>query len=240
MALIKFFLAAATLLCSLQTATAQVASSDVDAQLKKALEQIERLATQVAAQDARIRELEAARPGLQPATPVASVAAPTIPAAPDAEPAPRSAAVSAETAPLQDTAMAGHNMSIPGGPVLNIRGFFDFNFGVGSIANPLVYPIIDGGCGPCGNPPTPPHSTFQAGEFDLADLADLDAVELHGSFHNQTGGILHIAVQVGLGFEDFPSAACQKPRQYQNDERGSHEDKEDSGNGDRLRLDLDV
>ncbi len=50
---------------------------------------------------------------------------------------------------------------------LNIRGFFDFNFGVGSIANPLVFPIISDGCGTCGNPPTPPHSTFQAGEFNL-------------------------------------------------------------------------
>jgi hypothetical protein len=64
--------------------------------------------------------------------------------------------------------MLGHNMQIPGGgPMLNIRGFFDFNFGVGSIANPLVFPIIDNGCGTCGNQPTPPHSTFQAGEFDL-------------------------------------------------------------------------
>ena len=35
--------------------------------------------------------------------------------------------------------MAGHNMAIPGGPVLNIRGFFDFNFGVGSIANPWSF-----------------------------------------------------------------------------------------------------
>jgi hypothetical protein len=158
MALIKVLLAAGTLLCALQTATAQVASSDLDAQLKRALEQIERLATQVAAQDARIRELEGARAGLQPATPVASVAAATVPAPPDVETTSRSS---------QDTAMAGHNMAIPGGPVLNIRGFFDFNFGVGSIANPLVYPIIDDGCGTCGNPPTPPHSTFQAGEFDL-------------------------------------------------------------------------
>jgi hypothetical protein len=61
----------------------------------------------------------------------------------------------------------GHDMTIPGGPVLKFRGFFDFNFGLGSIANPLVFPIIDDGCGPCGNPPTPPHSSFQAGEFDL-------------------------------------------------------------------------
>jgi hypothetical protein len=50
---------------------------------------------------------------------------------------------------------------------MSIRGFFDFNFGVGSIANPLVFPIMDNGCGTCGNPVTPPHTTFQAGEFDL-------------------------------------------------------------------------
>ncbi len=72
-----------------------------------------------------------------------------------------------QLAQTQDAATGGHNMSIPGGPVLNIRGFFDFNFGVGSIANPLVYPIIDNGCGTCGNPPTPAHTAFQAGEFDL-------------------------------------------------------------------------
>jgi len=63
--------------------------------------------------------------------------------------------------------MAGHDMALPFGPVLNLRGFLDFNFGVGSIANPLVFPIADDGCGTCGSPSTPPHSTFQAGEFDL-------------------------------------------------------------------------
>jgi len=58
-------------------------------------------------------------------------------------------------------------MAIPNGPTLNIRGFFDFNFGVGSVANPLVFPIVSNGCGTCGNPVTPPHTAFQAGEFDL-------------------------------------------------------------------------
>ena len=59
-------------------------------------------------------------------------------------------------------------MQIPGGgPKLNIRGFFDFNFGAGSIANPLIFPIASNGCETCGNPQTPPHSAFQAGEFDL-------------------------------------------------------------------------
>ncbi len=67
-----------------------------------------------------------------------------------------------------DQEMAGHNMQIPGGgPKLNIRGFFDFNFGAGSIANPLIFPIATNGCQTCGNPQTPAHSTFQAGEFDL-------------------------------------------------------------------------
>jgi len=79
------------------------------------------------------------------------------------EPAPQTAPVSAKT----QTADMGHDMALPFGPVLNLRGFFDFNFGMGSIANPLVYPVVDNGCGTCGNPPTPPHSGFQAGEFDL-------------------------------------------------------------------------
>ncbi len=73
----------------------------------------------------------------------------------------------ANLAQPQDTAAGGHNMTIAGGPVLNIRGFFDFNFGLGSIANPLVYPIIDNGCGTCGSETTTPHTAFQAGEFDL-------------------------------------------------------------------------
>ena len=64
--------------------------------------------------------------------------------------------------------MQGHNMEIPGGgPVLNIRGFFDFDFGAGSIANPLIFPIASNGCETCGNPETQPHTAFQAGEFDL-------------------------------------------------------------------------
>jgi hypothetical protein len=71
-------------------------------------------------------------------------------------------------AQAQADAMQGHNMQIPGGgPTLNIRGFFDFNFGTGSIANPLIFPIATNGCEVCAFPPTPPHTGFQAGEFDL-------------------------------------------------------------------------
>jgi hypothetical protein len=166
----KILLAAGATLLALQTALAQAPPSNTEAELKNALRQIESLAKQVAAQEARIQELEAAR-GASPPT-VSGVKA-VVPAAAAEPPAPVAAAppetplVAPEPPPAQDTAMGGHNMTILGGPVLNIRGFFDFNFGVGSIANPLVFPIVDNGCGTCGNPATPPHTTFQAGEFDL-------------------------------------------------------------------------
>ena len=139
------------------------------------------------AQDARLKELEAevsklkaaqpAAPGETPAAaPTAAGVAPVAAAPATAEP-PATDAVASPTPPpatqeppvaqAADVDTGGHSMSIPGGPVIKFRGFFDFNFGVGSIANPLVFPIIDGGCGTCGNPVTIPHTTFQAGEFDL-------------------------------------------------------------------------
>ncbi|MGA2712162.1 MAG: hypothetical protein ABSG41_03570 [Bryobacteraceae bacterium] len=53
--------------------------------------------------------------------------------------------------------MGGHTMDLPGGgPALKIRGFFDFNYGTGSVANPLLFPLG-----------ATAHDTFQAGEFDL-------------------------------------------------------------------------
>jgi hypothetical protein len=147
-------------------------------------ETITKLLAVIAAHEARIQELErrlgdtgsdASEPSSDTAVVAPSVPSPPVIAKAVVQP-PLSAPPPPETpvqqsaeqlAQPQDTTTGGHNMSIPGGPVLNIRGFFDFNFGVGSIANPLVYPIIDNGCGTCGNPPTPPHTAFQAGEFDL-------------------------------------------------------------------------
>jgi hypothetical protein len=144
------------------------------------------LLEQLKAQDARLKELEAqvaklkaAQPATPEETPAATPAAAgmapvaTTPATTAAPAADAAAIATAAPAPQEppvaqaDTDMGGHSMSIPGGPVIKFRGFFDFNFGVGSIANPLVFPIVDGGCGTCGNPATPPHTTFQAGEFDL-------------------------------------------------------------------------
>jgi hypothetical protein len=68
-------------------------------------------------------------------------------------PAPRAAGAAQEP----DLASEGHTMQIPGlGPQLKIRGFFDFNFGAGQAANPLISPLG-----------APAHVTFQEGEFDL-------------------------------------------------------------------------
>jgi hypothetical protein len=56
-----------------------------------------------------------------------------------------------------------HTMELPGGgPALKIRGFFDFNLGLGTSANPLIFPLG-----------APPHNTFQAGEFDLFMTSEL-------------------------------------------------------------------
>jgi hypothetical protein len=141
----------------------------------------------IKAQDARLKDLEAqvaklkaaqpATPGETPAVPPPAAAtapeaatpAPAAAPAADAAASPSAAPAPQETPVAQaaDVDMGGHSMSIPGGPVIKFRGFFDFNFGVGTIANPLVFPIVDDGCGTCGSPVTPPHTTFQAGEFDL-------------------------------------------------------------------------
>jgi hypothetical protein len=163
-----------------QSDSAQPSAEDVLKRLAAAEAEIKRLEVIVANQNAQGAATGASAPTAPP--PIAPAESPPPPngqpggmvPAPgaQAETAPSSAAepppaadVQAETAP--DSGTQGHNMAIPGGPVMNIRGFFDFNFGLGSIANPLVFPIIDNGCGTCGNAATPPHTTFQAGEFDL-------------------------------------------------------------------------
>ena len=148
---------------------------------------ITQLQEQLKAQDERLKQLEAEIIRLKAAQPAATGQAPsatttgTFTAAGETTSSGAAAAIGDAAAAIAapapppepppaehiDSADNGHNMSIPGGPVINFRGFFDFNLGFGSIANPLVFPIIDNGCGTCGNPPTPAHTTFQAGEFDL-------------------------------------------------------------------------
>ena len=99
-----------------------------------------------------MKELEAIR-GVQPAgapserAPEVSPAAPTA-LSPQSAPAPP---------PILETGT--HEMGLPGGPKLNIRGFLDFNFNAGSAANPLIFPLT--------NPPSTVHNSFQSGEVDL-------------------------------------------------------------------------
>jgi hypothetical protein len=155
---------------------------------------IQTLLHRIEEQDRRIEALEAKLASLETQVQPAAAASSTLTAAassspsassPSAPPAqasslaspqsPAPAALDADAAiaaaqalvdaPTEE--MQGHTMEIPGGPTLKIRGFFDFNFGTGSIANPLIFPVATNGCDVCGNPQTPAHSAFQAGEFDL-------------------------------------------------------------------------
>lgn len=130
------------------------------------------LLEKIDALEARVAELEAARsaPAPAPVEPPAAAALPAVgtPSTPPVLQPPASAAAPAPAASDPDMAGGmGHDMTLPGGPVLKIRGFFDFNFGLGTVANPLIFPILYNGCNTCENPETPAHSSFQAGEFDL-------------------------------------------------------------------------
>ncbi len=129
-------------------------------------ETIRQLTVRLAESERRIQALEE-KLGM-PATPSAPASALAQASSPSAAEAEANAKAAQAQAEAQAEGMQGHNMQIPGGgPVLNIRGFFDFNFGTGSIANPLIFPVATNGCMVCGNPETPPHTAFQAGEFDL-------------------------------------------------------------------------
>lgn len=86
----------------------------------------------------------------QPAASAPTVAA-AAPAAPQETPPPPLA-----DAPLADDQSHDHMMEIPNGPTLHIRGFFDFDYDVGSVAQELNYPLG-----------VPAHGSFRAGEFDL-------------------------------------------------------------------------
>ena len=147
------------------TLGAQQSDQQTIAQLLQRLADNEK---RLAESERRIEALEKRLAATGPATAAAAAAAPVaaVPSNPPSVPA----AVPETPIPADTTTNAamGHNMEIPhGGPTLNIRGFFDFNFGTGSIANPLIFPVASNGCETCGNPVTPPHTAFQAGEFDL-------------------------------------------------------------------------
>ena len=124
---------------------------------------IKQLLDRLSAAEAKIAQLQtqAAANGTPPAsaptaaTPQNATPQPAQVVEPAAAPA---AAPSPDAAPSSDSGTAGmdHMMEIPGGPILHIRGFFDFDFDKGMAAENLQYPL-----GATSN------STFRAGEFDL-------------------------------------------------------------------------
>jgi hypothetical protein len=116
-------------------------------QLKNTVQQ---LVDQVKTLQARVTELEAAQPVRQADAP--PVPMPQVSQAGPAD----SASQSTSGAP---STMGMHDMSLPGGPRLNIRGFLDFNADSGAAANPLIFPLT--------NPPSTVHNSFQFGEVDL-------------------------------------------------------------------------
>jgi hypothetical protein len=69
--------------------------------------------------------------------------------------APQSAPPVPDATPAADDSH-DHMMEIPHGPTLHIRGFFDFDYDEGSVAQQLQYPLG-----------VPAHGSFRAGEFDL-------------------------------------------------------------------------
>ena len=139
--------------------------------------EIQQLLTEIESLRERVAELESRKTGnasaesakagatpepLNAVTEALSAAPPTMAPASGAPAAANNTAV-ANAGPEPDPNgqdASGHNMSLPGGPMLNIRGFLDFNFDAGSVANPLIYPLTI-------PPPATVHDAFQFGEFDL-------------------------------------------------------------------------
>jgi hypothetical protein len=117
-------------------------------------ETIDKLLTVISALDARVKELEKK---LEPDNKTDAVKKPeepvriSTPVVTAAAPAPQPSEV-----PKQESTDHDHSVRLPGGPVLNIRGFADINLGFGQDANPLIFPLG-----------APAHTSFEIGEIDF-------------------------------------------------------------------------
>ncbi len=146
-----------------QSAAEPVNSQPVDQQT------VNKLLERLAADEQRIQELEhkldsqtaAAAPvvakseAASPSTPaVAQVTTAPQPAV--APPTEQTASASGDNGGLGVDTSAHEHSGIGVGQLLNINGYFDFNFGIGSDSNPLIFPLG-----------ATPHTTFQAGELAL-------------------------------------------------------------------------
>lgn len=168
------FTQCAAALALLMPAMAQQANVQPEKQFAVSQETVDILLKQLAAHEVRIKQLEErlaqqSSQGAQDQQMSDAKSLTAQPAASSVAPSQSTSAASAATSPVPDTTasaepnsqeMGGsheHTMELPGGgPKLKIRGFFDFNFGVGRDANPLIFPLN-----------AAVHNTFQSGEFDL-------------------------------------------------------------------------
>ena len=134
------------------------AQGNEDATLKQTVQQ---LLDQVRSLQTRVKELETAQAGRTDRMPAGTQEAELVAEA-------SAGSVSAPPTPAAQEPVdheGGQAMDLPGGPKLNIRGFLDFNLGMGTAANALIYPLTI--------PPSPVHNTFQFGEFDLFMSSEL-------------------------------------------------------------------
>ena len=151
-ALLIFSLLGASSLMA-QTDNAQPPSNDT----------IKQLMDRLAAAEARIKQLEnhvsasTAPAAAESAAPAQPAPAPAAPAAESAAAAPATAAPAPEPEPAPaEEESHDHMMAMPNGPALHFRGFFDFDFDEGQVAQQLQYPLG-----------VPTKTSFRAGEFDL-------------------------------------------------------------------------
>lgn len=139
---------AAVLLLKTSSALGQTTTEDT----------IKQLMDRLTAAEAKIQQLESAKQaGSNTGAPVSN--APSVTAAVTPVAAPVAETPAQEPAPEAPPAQPenhDHMMEIPGGPVLHFRGFFDFNFDTGSVAQQLKFPL-----------PVKATNSFRAGEFDL-------------------------------------------------------------------------
>ncbi len=142
---------------------------------------LEKLLIRLAADESRIKELEEklAQQTGQPVTTASGPAAASsteesstvaVASAPAPNPAAPMAQSPSEADASADSDPHAHMVELPGGgPTLKIRGYFDFNFGVGTDANPLIFPLG-----------VPPHTHFSDGRIRSDDLvAAIEKTQLH-------------------------------------------------------------
>jgi hypothetical protein len=136
---------------------------------------MDKLLDRLASDETRIKELEERLNRQTQTAPTPVVAAAQPPPTASGQPSPTPEAVAAPPQPTpaapdgppaieaMDTDTHEHSMQMPGGgPSLQVRGYLDINFGVGTDANPLIFPLG-----------VPAHSGFQAGEFALMASSQL-------------------------------------------------------------------